>query len=412
MKTQSIKIFKMVLKTLVLLILIPLFLISLQYFNTVIYNFERNESFHGSSIYNPYEDFNGRWMRANFHCHSLAWGGVTHGYQPPEEVYQHYYENGYDVLGLSNYQQITPPPQGGFYIPTYEHGVNIKQNHHIILNSNKPSFADFFLWQNAHQKQRVIEKLKENGGMIAIAHPRIRNAFNEDDMWKLRGYDFIEALNHYKKSFSIWDAALSSGKLCWILANDDSHNIYKENETFVNWNMIGAGHKNRESILSALRKGCHYGVNNKKEHVNSNYLHSAKAVGGRIKVRFRYPADQITFIGDHGVHKKTVKNTSQAAYLFSPEDSYIRVIAKTKESTLYLNPFFRYNGKKPTINASLPEANILLTVLYRIQILLVSSLLLILILLVTGPLKLVSAKKGWSLSFKQLEDKRKGQWVD
>jgi len=406
MKTRLVTTLRIFLKTLVLFILIPLFLISLQYFNSVIYNFERNEPFNGSSIYNPYEDFNGRWMRANFHCHSQAWGGVTHGHQSPEEVYQHYYDNGYEVVGLSNYQQITPPPQGGFYIPTYEHGVNIKLNHHIVLNSSKPSFADFFLWQNAHQKQRIIEKLKENGGMIAIAHPELRNAFQEDDMWKLRGYDFIEVLNNYKKSFSIWDAALSSGNLCWILANDDSHDIYKENDTFVNWNMIGAGHKSRQSILSALRKGCHYGVNNRKEHKNSNFLQSARIVGNRLKVRFRYPADKITFIGDHGVHKKTVNNTGQAAYLFSPEDTYIRVKAETDEATLYLNPFFRYNGKKPTVNASLPEANIFLTILYRIQILLISSLLFILILLSTGTIKLVRAKKGLSLSVTKLYQKR------
>ena len=406
MQKKMIKLLRMLLKSLALIILIPLFFISLQYFNGVIYEFGRNEPFQGNAIYNPYEEFKGEWLRGNFHCHSLAWGGITNGNQPPREVYEHYYQNGYDVLGLSNYQQISAPYPGEIYMPTYEHGVNIKQNHHIVINSSKPSFADFFLWQNAHQKQWVIKKLRDHGGMIAIAHPGIRHAFTEDDMWKIRGYDLIEVLNHYKKSFSIWDAALSSGVLCWLMANDDSHNISKENETCVHWTMIGADERNRSSILAAMRKGRHYGVDNRKKHINSNYLDSAKVIGNTVHVYFQKPADEITFIGDHGIKRKTLHHSQRASYMFAPEDTYIRVKAKTNHATLYLNPFLRYDGNTLPTQSAIPPVNIFYTILYRIQVMLVSSLLLMFIFILTGALKLARAEKGLRLSFRWVTQKK------
>ena len=385
-------------KGIVLFLLSFLFLISIQYVAAPVYNFTHSRPFAGDSIYNPYDSLERNWKRANFHCHSIAWGGVTYGNQPLDEVYEHYYNHGYDILGVSNYQKISRPFHGETYIPTYEHGINVKQNHHIVIGSRDESFTDFFLWKNAHQKQYVINRLKKKGGMIVLAHPSNMGAFRKGDMWKLSGYDFIEALNHYKKSFDIWDAALSSGYLCWIMANDDSHNIEKKGETCVNWNMIDTKGKTSSSVLAALKAGRHYGVNNRQKHRNTNYLDSAWVRGQRVFVRFTKPAGQITFIGDHGHQQKIVENSAQASYTFSPEDSYIRVKAQTKEASIYLNPFIRYDGEQiPALSDKLPVSNTFLTVLYRILALLVSSILLIIVLLVSGNAWLVKTLKGWRL---------------
>jgi len=376
------------LKTSALLILIPFFLISLQYLFSEIYDFAENEPFRGDSIYNPYEDYPVQWLRSNFHAHSKAWGGLTHGRHKPEDVYKHYYQQGYDVIGLSNYQHISGPYPGEVYIPTYEHGINIKKHHHLVLNASKPSFADFFLFQSVHHKQRVIQKIKKKGGMVALAHPKIRNAFNQQDMYYLKGYDFIEILNHYKKTLALWDAALTAGHPPWILAGDDSHNIHHEREVFINWTMIGSMHKSRQDILQALRKGCHYGVINKITHCNTNFLDSCKVKGLEVEVHFRYPADRITFIGDHGMVKKTVIRQKAASYTFAPTDTYIRVEAATREATIYMNPLLRYDGGSLPSRDFIPPVNKLRTGLFKLQAFLASSLLLSFILLITGALRI------------------------
>lgn len=407
MTNKTLLILKFLGKFVALFILIPLFFISLQYFGSDIYDFKRNSRFRGDSIYNPYKDIDGEWFRANFHAHSTAWGGVTHGNQPVEKVYEYYYKSGYDIVSISNYQQIAPHFKDKVYIPTYEHGLNILQNHHIVINARDESFSDCFLIQNAHQKQHIIKKLREKGGLIAIAHPRIRGAFKKEDMWKLRGYDMIEVLNHYKNSFSIWDAALSSGNLCWLLANDDSHNVYKENETFINWTMIGAEKIDKKSILRAMKKGCHYGVNNRENHVNSNYLKSAKVNNNKVTVMFEKTADSIKFISDHGVLQKIVVNSNKASYKLSEENTYVRVKAETNKGSLYLNPFFRYNGYKIPTMSKIPEVNIPLTILYRIEVLLLSSLNLFLILLLTGNLRLQRSEKRIRIHFRSMRWSRR-----
>ncbi len=206
-------------------------------------------------------------------------------------------------------------------------------------------------------------------------------------------------MNHYKSSTTIWDQALSSGKLLWALSGDDSHDIDKSYYTFVNWNRIGITNKNKNSVMKALREGNHYAVTNKK-HVDTNFLDSCVLNNNQVTVYFKNQADRITFIGNHGTINKDYKNCKAASCTISPNDTYIRVEAETGNGTIFLNPLIRYNGKHLQINSNYPAINPYLTILYRIVVLVFNSFILILILILNGNLVVSYKKRKTSLKLK------------
>jgi len=363
-------------------------IISLQYYHTEIFNKEINQSFSGDHLYNPYEDYDGSSLKANFHAHSVVWMNITNGAQQPEEIYEHYYKKGYDIISLSNYHKITIDKSADYYIPAYEHGYNFKKSHQLVINSNKENFFDFSGYQSFHNKQLVLKKLKTNDNLVALAHPNFMAGYTKEDVKYLRGYDFIEVYNNYRTSAGVWDAALSSGYPAWILADDDVHDISNPDLCFNNWTRIGTEEKTKTGVLSALKRGCHYGVKN-ATHNEINFLDSCKLQGHEIKAYFRSKADSILFISDNGKVVNRINGQKFASYSVLPENSYVRIEAHTGEETIALNPVIRYNGIFLTKNAEIPDVNILMTILYRTLVLFTSTLFLFLLILLHRKNKLI-----------------------
>ncbi len=340
------------------------FLISLQYYNTEIFNKELNTPFSGNYLYNPYKDFSGATLKANFHAHSVAWLKLTNGAQEPSEIYKHYKDNGYDLISLSNYHKITRDHSASIYIPVYEHGYNIKKSHQLVLNAEKVNFFDFSAFQNYHNKQLMLKKLMRDSSMIVLAHPNLMEGYTQEEMRYLRGYQFIEVFNNYRTSLNIWDAALSSGYPAWLIANDDTHDISNPDLSLNNWNRIGDASKTKNGVLAALKKGCHYSVRN-KSHKEVNYLDSCIVDGNNIKVYFKQKTDSVQFISDNGEIRQKSDNLSSDSYTISLSDSYVRIEAYTGEEIIALNPIIRYNGISLSKNNLLPTVNLTKTILYR-----------------------------------------------
>ncbi len=363
--------------------LVIAFILTLQYYHTEIFNKTPNEKFNGSFFYNPYQYYSHHTLRANFHAHSIAWLSLTNGYQKPNEIYNHYKDKGYDIASLSNYQNITIDTSNSLYLPAYEHGYNLKKRHHIIIGAESVSFFDFAIFQTHHNKQQVIKKLQERNGLIAIAHPRFNNAYNKEDMKFLRGYDFIEVFTYYRSSPELWDAALSNGYPAWLMANDDCHDINKNRQCIVNWTRISPKAKSRKEVMEALKTGCFYGVRNEK-HEEINSLDSCIVVGNQIIVYFKSNANRLSFVADNGEVKYEVLNQKMASYTIKNTDSYVRVEAQTGDELIYLNPIIKYDGISLPSKSEFPTVNIVLTVLFRLIVLLTNALIVVLILLING----------------------------
>ena len=105
-----------------------------------LYESAEAQPFEGPYWYNPYEQVNGagRWLRANFHAHSMP--GLCHKRQKNTvaDVLQTYDSLGYDVIGISDYQHITlkhgvweneRTGRSMLLIPAYEHEYNIRKTH-------------------------------------------------------------------------------------------------------------------------------------------------------------------------------------------------------------------------------------------------------------------------------------------
>jgi hypothetical protein len=360
-----------------------IFVFTIQYFKTEVFHKERNTPFSGENFYNPYKEYNSKTLKANFHVHSKS-GGLSGDYsQVPEKIFEHYKKNGYDIVSLSDYQKITTDTSDSEYIGVYEHGYNLKKSHQLVINSEKPTYFDFSITGNYHTKQQVLNKLKQKGGLLVLAHPGLRNGYSEEDFKYLKGYDFIEVLNNYKVSEKIWDAALSNGYPAWIMANDDCHDITRSNLSFNNWTRISANNNTREEVLASLRRGSHYGVRN-LNHIENNYLDSCILDGDEIRVYFSHPADRISFISDEGIMRKEVKNTNYASYQISDNDNYVRIESEKDEELIYLNPVIRYNGYQLNTNSGFGLVNTTMTIIARIGVLLINLSVLFLILILNG----------------------------
>ena len=362
------------------LIVFVFFIASVFYINTTIYNFPAPKAFSGNTIFNPYQNLPDSSYRANFHAHTVAWKSVTNGHNSEKDVFDAYTKRGYDVAGISNYHSISTYGKQftDLYIPVYEHGYNIFKSHYLAINSPKVSYFDYPLYQLTSHKQKIIENLKENGAMISMAHPKFAGGRSFSDMQHLVGYEFTEVLNHYRVSEEHWDAALSAGRLTWIMGDDDTHDLINE-PSFRIWNIIYSEARNPDSLMQSMKRGQNYAIWS-HNGLCDNLLNECLVENKTLSICLNAKADSILLKGQNGKVVKRVKNTDEIIYNFSPEDTYVRMVAYNQNSHLYLNPILKTDGKNVPLNATIrPEANFVKTWLFRIVTFFVSLSLLFLI---------------------------------
>lgn len=330
------------------------------------YSFPESKSFSGEKIYNPYENMNNaNWILANFQVQSDAWGGVTNGRKNSDSlIFEKYKTLGFDLVSISDYQKINQyNSYDESYVPVYEHGYGVFKNHQVCLGSGGVDWLDFPIYHTLHHKQFILNRLKQKNELVAIAHPKLWGAYNISDMTKLTNYDLIEVLNNYRISESHWDAALSSGKPVFLLANDDAHNVHNIKEVGRRFTVINTSDMKKENILLNLRYGVSYGVDlensdsvwDEKAHkINSiPQLLSVTVENDTILYKFNAIASKFEFIGQNGDMLKVDSLKTQSFYKMKKNDTYVRLkVYFDSHATFYLNPVFRYSGEKPIQHAS------------------------------------------------------------
>ena len=360
-------------------LLVIIFIIVLQYIRIEIFYKEPNTPFTGNFFYNPYKNFPLHALKANFHAHSRVPFGIKNKQKESARLHELYEKNGYDILSISEYQRLSPNTTASDYIQTYEHDLNLTKSHQLIINAEKVTFFDFFLFSSYNTKQQVIKRLRMKGGLIALAHPALLKGYKVADMKYLKGYDLIEVLSSYKKSTNIWDETLTNGYPAWIIANDDCHGSNDYKKMFNSWTRIGSKGKSKEEIMDALKRGCQYGARN-YSLLEMNFLDSCVVLDNEIRIYFRNATDSILFISDNGLIKKKDYNIAMSNYRIEPEDTYVRVEAITGGETICLNPIIRYNGIGLTFNRESPRVNKTMTRLVRSAAFVTSLSILLLIL--------------------------------
>ena len=318
-------------------------LVTLPYAWAPIYRFPESRPFTGHAFLNPYAGLGGTWQRANLHAHGIAWGGLTNGSQPGEDIVRRYHELGYDVAGVSDYQRIASK-SGVPTIPLYEHGYNIGKLHQIAIGAHRVAWFDIPLWQSLHHKQFIIDRVAATADLVALAHPASR--YSLDDVGRLTGFQMIEIVNGPYPSLEVWDAALSSGRAVWGIANDDTHDLNEPARTATSWTMINAPSPSTQDIVDALRAGRSYAVWRYVQGTGpmETRLTDVRFEGGILRVTCEGEPSTIEFIGQNGATRKAASDTLSASYKFEAEDTYIRTVVWSPRTVMYLNPILRNDG--------------------------------------------------------------------
>jgi hypothetical protein len=299
---------------------------------------------------------------------------------------------GYDIIVISDYMKINDfGRESAKYIPIYEHGYGWRKTHQICLGTKGVSWIDYPIFQNKSHKQHIINTLKQKNDVIALAHPQLRDGYQVEDMRYLTNYDLLEVLNNRRFSVEYWDEALSSGHVAWMIANDDTHDIFNPNEVGMVFSVINTPTVNGNAVLDALRKGKAYGVDifmeegsdlvkKEADHKNLPYISAVKLRYDTLFVTTSIPFHDVIFFGQNGERRTMIRDSKTAWYKFRPDDTYIRTEVTFWGSTrFYLNPVFRYSGSVP-VNQAIVPVDMMRTWIQRFVALVVAIIIVMIVL--------------------------------
>jgi hypothetical protein len=322
------------------------------------YYIPESGKFNGSNFYNAYEGINEKMLlKANFHAHTKKWGGITFGDISEEELYKLYQGLGYDIIGISDYMHINRRFKDSIgFIPIYEHGINLKKTHQLVLGAREVSWSEQPYYQGFHQKQSNLNYIGKNGDLIALAHPGLTGGYKMNELRKLAGFELVEVLNQGKRYDRHWDEILSSGYPAFAIGNDDFH-LMRESDYARNLNVIFAESGQQHDILDALRYGNNMVVRlpyydsinfeTKKTFIKElPKLINFDVRNDTLHVEFDKKVQSFRFIRQKGEMVECASNLSSKAYGIKASDQYIRVVAVFEDGIeILLNPVYRYHNE-------------------------------------------------------------------
>lgn len=335
-----------------------------------IYRFAQPEPFSGDKIYNPYADFDSTigWKRANMHTHTKVDKGINECPYYPDVVFDDYMGYGYDILGFSNHQALTPHPvDSSLYIGLYEHGYNLFKFHLNPYGVKRVRKFDHLLPIFRSQKQFMIDLLAEDGDMVQFNHPDRTGSIDRKTMESLSGYrliegeaSFSEKYNDRESALKHWDEALSAGRYSHNIINDDNHNSKNPWKTARRCSWINTPTPYYEDVKAALLKGNFYssrvpnygkGDLEAKRYANHHLptITGIGMAGDTIFMTLSAPAAKIIAISQNGVIVDSTLTACSFRYVMRENDPYIRLTAFYDDGlTIYSNAFARYSeGDSP-----------------------------------------------------------------
>lgn len=335
-----------------------------------IYRFEGPVPFSGDKIYSPYADFDSAtgWKRACLHTHTRVDKGINECPYYPDEVYSDYMSYGYDILGFSNHQALTPHPiDSSLYIGVYEHGYNLFKFHLNPFGVSSVEKFDHILPVLRSQKQMMIDRLAADGDFVQLNHPDRTHTIDSRTMQSLSGYRLIEGDSGFEEwdhgsgtALRHWDEALSAGRYVHNNINDDNHDSKNHFAIARRCSWINTPSPRWDDIRGQLLKGNFYttrvpdfghGDTAVKRAANLS-LPRILDIGLRtdtVYMRLSAPAALIKVTSQNGRTVDSITNSTSVEYVMTDEDPYVRMTAWYGDgTTVYTNAFARYSeGSSP-----------------------------------------------------------------
>ena len=206
-----------------------------------------------------------KWVKGNLHTHTTN----SDGKPRPQERLDGYANQGYDFLCLSDHRKITR-------IDSVDCPDNFTLIEGAELHPDNPfgGLNHHFLALNIHEDmdsdnmppQHVIDNVREQGGIIWLAHPHWSSVNILRDTVPLTGLAGVEVFNTTCRcagrgeSSIHWDDWMAlENRIYPALANDDSHALESaKRDTYQGWTMARVKDTSAQSIVDALEKGTTY----------------------------------------------------------------------------------------------------------------------------------------------------------
>ena len=308
-----------------------------------------------------------RWYKGNIHTHTTA----SDGDASPDKVVSWYRRHGYDFLVLSDHNHLTLLDYGSgkrrfkrpLMIPGEEVSVRIQAGV-VPIHVNGIGITRVVEPVDAGEVvptlQANVDAIVAAGGIASINHPNFEWAFNHEAIRQVTGASLLEVFNGHpvlnvygvpdRPGYEeIWDRVLSSGKVIFGVATDDSHNYsdfaWDRSNPGRGWVMVRSPELSAPAIVDALARGDFYAsIGVELEEVES----SRDAISLRVQPRSSddrlaewRDAEYVTrFIGRDGtVHSEVVG--TEASYRIRGNEGHVRAtVMSSSGPQAWVQPVF------------------------------------------------------------------------
>lgn len=349
---------------------------------SAIYTFSPAAPFSGEDVFNPYADFdpNIEWKRTSLHTHTRVEGILNECDFTTEETVNKYIDFGYDIVGISNHNEITPNPNSMQDIGIYEHGYNLRNFHKLVIGTERVNRFDALYPISASQAQYQLDMLSDECRVLQLNHPSRSALLDSARLTKIGGYDIMElsGFNAYLEN-KHWDWALSAGRYSFALLNDDLHYPDRSNKFALRCSYLGAKEATSEDIISTLKSGCFYSVR-VPDYGNGDWeikreknklIPTIENIGVEddvIYMKLSKTPEQIRVIGENHTLLARVIESDTISYRMRACDPYARIVASYPDSLIIMtNAFARYDKASMSSPADreFHKTNMLATALYN-----------------------------------------------
>jgi len=287
------------------------------------------------------------WYKGNTHTHTIN----SDGDSTPADVVRWYRENRYNFLFITDHEHVTNVASlnnvygkaGAFLViagqevtdsydrkPFHLNGLGISK---VVMPNKLPGAVETL--------QKNIDDVLKAGGIAQINHPNFGWALTADQLIKLNRYTLLEIHNGHPlvnnmggggvpSAEAMWDSVLSSGKLVFAIADDDSHFFKRIGDPTAptpgkGWIFVRAAELTPEAVIESMKKGDFYASTGVEL---SDYKADGRLMTVTIKEE-RSSKYRIQFIGKNG-QVLAESTTNPAVYTFKGNEAYVR--AKIYES--------------------------------------------------------------------------------
>ncbi len=291
------------------------------------------------------------WYKGSLHNHTNR----SDGDSEPEAVAEWYKRNGYDFIVYTDHNRVTRlknderwgSEQRFLTIPGEELSVRVNRGEtaiHVNAIGIDRTVEPVEGPDVVSTLQANVDAITQAGGIAAIDHPNYTWAFDHEHLKQVNGATLLEIHNAHPvvnvfggagrpSCEEIWDGVLSTGKLIFGIATDDSHEFQgdftpRRGNPGRAWVVVRAAQLTREDILGALAAGAFYastGVTLKEVDV------------GRAKVALQVEQERdfvytVKFIGQGGKVLSCTYGT-EAEYRPNGNEGYIRAAVTCSDGT-------------------------------------------------------------------------------